>query len=843
MITKQFNSYKVNLVQSIEEFSYIKSLLSPDVHVGIDTETSGLDFNLDEIAGVCISLGKSYSPEHYQGFYFPLRHINYPNLPLKQVIDLVQFLVDNYTTVWWNRDFDFTFLEKEGFIAPCPGKSHDAQCMAHLVRCEPFPSLKQYTKDYLKFEVISYEDNKAVNNSFKTTDPTVSFIYASFDPIITALLARKLWSDYPYIRKIYPLDNTFAECMRRFMLSTNLYIDKELLQPMLEENKRQLIETQETIYHLAGYRFNIDSNVDKADVLSRFVTLTAKTSSGKYKVSKDILSTIDHPLAKLMVKYTNLRHFRNTYLEKMEAFPNPFKVNYHHCNAACLTKDNLVRTDGGIKSIASVEEGESIQTRFGWSTVIWTNKFEDEVIRVEFTNGTFIEGNRKHPVLLSDETWCGLGSLEVGQRVKINTDNSLVNTAVVLPELQHYSRANHIEFRREVDSELGYLLGFIDGYGLLVEDGIKICFNEFEPELESIVQLFSKRFNVKIPNRCVGTDHTIQYKFCSVELMRYFKSIGVKPHGFEKGVDVSQWPSEAQLNYVAGIFDTDGSVKKSGSNYNVVLVATSKGIIDNVATILRFHGIDCFLSVRSKDRKHPLCQIRVRGYVSVLKFIELVGSHMRCTHKVERLKEYQQIDYGRKSVWSKYQDTTKVKSIKVIGRREVYDIEVEGVHEFIANGIVTHNTGRLSSGTSSGNSYFAEFNIQNIPKVEIVRFLHKDNGLLSNDSQSSKQSLSYSLGYRLDDIEEEQFAGTVTTPSGEVSIESLLEGQVVLTPQGQATIESVEFLESDIIEIQSNGVILKVSPSSNVKILRDGQTIYCKACELLETDELAPVES
>ena len=41
----------------------------------------------------------------------------------------------------------------------------------------------------------------------------------------------------------------------------------------------------------------------------------------------------------------------------------------------------------------------------------------------------------------------------------------------------------------------------------------------------------------------------------------------------------------------------------------------------------------------------------------------------------------------------------------------VYDIEVEDVHEYIANGIVTHNTGRLACGKDGKNSFFSPINL------------------------------------------------------------------------------------------------------------------------------------
>lgn len=81
-----------------------------------------------------------------------------------------------------------------------------------------------------------------------------------------------------------------------------------------------------------------------------------------------------------------------------------------------------------------------------------------------------------------------------------------------------------------------------------------------------------------------------------------------------------------------------------------------------------------------------------------------------------------------------YEETTVISVTKLNTEMTVYDIEVEDVHEYNANGIRNHNTGRLaSSRTSDSNKYFTKLNIQSVPKNYIdninVRkcFLPNDN--------------------------------------------------------------------------------------------------------------------
>lgn len=335
MISSTYNNHPVHLIEFVNEFDYIKSLADPKIIVGVDTEDTGLHYGVDKVVGVCIACGHSTQAKDYHGFYLPIRHTTYENnLPIDAVIGLTQWFVDNFKTIWWNRNYDFTMLEQDGLQCPFIGKSHDAQCLAHLVKGESYPALKDYAHDYLKYNVIEFSENKAENNNFGSTDPRVTYIYAAQDSIVTALLQRKLWAEYPYTHKVYPIDNKVGEALRRICLHTELFLDHAKVSDLLDATDKKLAEVKRKIFSITGYQFNLNSNRDKADALTRFVTLTAKTSRGGFAMNEEALSKIDHPLAKLFLEYVGLNKFKGTYLEKMANFPQPFHINYQHVNVA-----------------------------------------------------------------------------------------------------------------------------------------------------------------------------------------------------------------------------------------------------------------------------------------------------------------------------------------------------------------------------------------------------------------------------------------------------------------------------------------------------------------------------
>lgn len=332
MLWGTFNGYKVGLVQSLADLDYIQADLHANIIAGFDSESQGLSYVRHRVVGVCIATGKTYSKDDYCGYYIPIRHVGYhANLPVALVIAFVQYVVDNYMTMWWNRSFDFSMLELDGFKAPFVGKTHDVQFMAHEIFNERYPKLKVFAKRLFGFKTIDFEDNNAVNGNFGSLDPEVSFIYAAADPLITTLCGLRIWSDYPHIRQIYPLDNESGEAVRR-LAKADILLDYDFLDQEVIRTSARMEDVRQRIYRLVGYVFNISSEDDKADALSRFVTLTVRTKSGKFKTDKNILATIDHPLAKLMLEYNALSTYLKSFVSKMASWRHrqiPVHINYN----------------------------------------------------------------------------------------------------------------------------------------------------------------------------------------------------------------------------------------------------------------------------------------------------------------------------------------------------------------------------------------------------------------------------------------------------------------------------------------------------------------------------------
>jgi DNA polymerase-1 len=370
MQTSLFNNYKVNLIETEEELDAL--ILYKETSIGLDTETTGLIYGEDKIVGVCFSTGPNYSTEDYQGYYLPVRHNNWENLPLDKVLALTQRMMSEHITWFFNRNFDIQMLEQEGLEIPLPSIKglNDAQILVYLANQEPRPALKTSASAFLGWDVIKLASQFEEGNiDPANADPRQFYTYAAGDALLTVFLARHIWNAFPYIRKIYSnIDNYSGEAVR-FLSNQKIYVDNDLAAAMCKAKEQELRDVGEAIYDFVGVRFNMNSNLQKIEALQRYCTLTKKAKSGKslsvdVNVLNDLIiafpGTPAANLASMMLRHSELSKELSTYLRKMKKFPRDgFRINYNHC----LTVTGRLSSGGGskyyenlsIQNIAKVE--------------------------------------------------------------------------------------------------------------------------------------------------------------------------------------------------------------------------------------------------------------------------------------------------------------------------------------------------------------------------------------------------------------------------------------------------------------------------------------------------------
>jgi FeS assembly protein SufB len=148
-------------------------------------------------------------------------------------------------------------------------------------------------------------------------------------------------------------------------------------------------------------------------------------------------------------------------------------------------------------------------------------------------------------------------------------------------------------------------------------------------------------------------------------------------------------PRDQILSFLGGFVDSDGYVVDSGLNYGLVVTGCSKELLQDMKELANLCGIPTSDVVEFKKPLNPLLQ----GFK-----LSLYGNYdsLNCKNptrlsKFLKGKEVQGWGRNRHSENPEY-GFVEIKQIREAGIEPVYDIEVDGPHNFVAEGLIVHNS-------------------------------------------------------------------------------------------------------------------------------------------------------
>jgi geranylgeranyl pyrophosphate synthase/intein/homing endonuclease len=244
--------------------------------------------------------------------------------------------------------------------------------------------------------------------------------------------------------------------------------------------------------------------------------------------------------------------------------------------------------------------------------------------------------------------------------------------------------------------------------GLFLGDGsIKITEKEATltfsiPETDLVRENYKRVFQEVFKKRLKGDKDNLVC--CSRKLCLVFDKLGLNRNALEKFLPdwVYELPRSQKLALVRGYIDSDGTVNKRG---RVVFGSASKKLIDDLKALLDSLGFRTS-NVRSKivDNTHFERYVKRRkskiwelGLGNPKKILKEIGTENQFYSK--RLKNRREgkgfkheTDVPNNPLDRRFFGLNRVKSVEKVGKDYVYDMEVDGSHNFVANGIVVHNS-------------------------------------------------------------------------------------------------------------------------------------------------------
>ena len=425
--------------------------------------------------------------------------------------------------------------------------------------------------------------------------------------------------------------------------------------------------------------------------------------------------------------------------------------SYAKLSGSCLVADTMVYTTNGPKKICGLTDSDYVWSFNGRifepKRVLraWSNG-EKETLKIRSTNGHLIECTGNHPFLMPDSSYKQASELSVGDEIvtnsrlststmpdiKINSDTRVSLKRpfkITIPEAKEMKEESGCKLHKTTirDFFIGRygctykkILPIINGLGISKNDllfgsgssikkpfpiidedfcwlgGFYLCDGWVSSTYRSMYVCFAYGDNKAVQkNICdkfysvfgdtLSLDNASKWYYkhndfaCKIILQMFNK----ENHGAKKK-DIPKWlfsaPRRLVIPFVCGLIDADGNVNRNVFN-GYSLGSSSRNLIYNFAALCDYHGIPRTRVLFRERMVQPPCSpkpILVQEYSVNIKLTEDEQKYIVKKHNKPLKENNTRI--------------SKIKSIEVGESKDVWDIEVEDNHNFIANGFVVHNS-------------------------------------------------------------------------------------------------------------------------------------------------------
>jgi len=377
-------------------------------------------------------------------------------------------------------------------------------------------------------------------------------------------------------------------------------------------------------------------------------------------------------------------------------------VGRHGGGCFCITGNALVNTEKGLLRLRELKDKTNnlvVKTDISPTKAeLWMDNGQMETIKLTTKDGYFIEGTKNQCLRVIDENgnyiWRRMDELKDSDWISIQKKNRFFGkgfdcSGFSFKHKLSTHRKNIFVFPTYLIENYAYLMGLLIGDGnCMMEGGIAVCVCE-EEQKKNVQNLYKNLFGNK------GKIFGHWAFFGGIELRAYLEYLGLKKQrSWQKEVPKSIFESSSEVAaaFLRGLFDTDGTVRKTGRNRNSLDIRLSTtsynlangvqqlllnfGIVSNIQTVIA-NGKASFIKGRKITSCRNLYHVRIKGFESVKIFKEKIGFGLSRKNDVLNsvelsLKEDRLIVPNQKQrlmkLWNKLPSQEKQKDICKIGR-------------------------------------------------------------------------------------------------------------------------------------------------------------------------------
>ncbi|GEM_PF-304080 len=299
-----------------------------------------------------------------------------------------------------------------------------------------------------------------------------------------------------------------------------------------------------------------------------------------------------------------------------------------------------------------------------------------------------------------DVVWKNLGQTREGDL--LTTFNESVQGSPWMINYRHEGRTrNTVNIPELVDDRLAWLAGLYFGDGWNIETRLGFSLLPDDPSRPHLVKLVNELFAIR-PSE--GRQVEIQ----STAVAGMFKqALLFRGDVYTKRIPgwVYTLPISSVLSFIAGLIESDGYVQKQGF---ASISSANRELMRDVVELCHYRGIHVG-GVYEKQKENVLEGRLLRSTEYIITFPSEVVAKLPLHRQdyLARVKRGTRSFDGKSHLKTSHAGIAlrRVTSIVPAGREVVYDIEVEGHHNFFANGQLVHNC------SITGGLYFDSYNV------------------------------------------------------------------------------------------------------------------------------------
>ena len=412
----------------------------------------------------------------------------------------------------------------------------------------------------------------------------------------------------------------------------------------------------------------------------------------------------------------------------------------------CLTADTMVFTEDGAVRIADIKAGQVVysldpQTRrlvkqrvrgvaYKGQRAVFEVKVAGRTLKATFNHPFYAllyekpEGKQRGRFRTE---WRYLSDLKVGDYIAITKQIPDDGKPYPLPQItlaRPYKGRNQFgEFEvhpdtwlytrqqkrlclpTETNEAFMWFLGAFLGDGGLRRKGkdkpktiVDIAFPASQPEIrERLADVMCEAFNYRLR----FDKDAYRVRIHSTPIAQLLEALGVDGNAYTKTVPnwVYGLPRSQKLAFLAGYIDADGGVRDTDTSKDVLLTSVNKPMLEAMHRLAIMCGlrVSNIYSFTSRSTYKGRTTERVGYRFLIMGDLTPLAEY---SVKVQRNHTTRQYDHQYNSHHGSPLDAhtsedigfAPIESITYLGFEDTFDIEVEGVHNFVAEGIVVHNS-------------------------------------------------------------------------------------------------------------------------------------------------------